>query len=554
MPDWGSHRKYLIGALSIAAPAVGGTVLVSSVFNTDLIQLLLFIAVTTAVFGTMMAVAESGLKDSTHRRAANPIRICVVGMFILCLEFWLQELWPDDRLLLSVCGYALLALAALGASLAVYLALERFGGVRIAGILVVWFTAALILLPFVGDWSDLPGWVLGLMVAVSVALLCRVPAGRAGKMVAFATALLAVVIAMAVYLPPGSGSYNEGEPWWIKDRLIGAGSILFTCGSLMSVLLMRDVMSAACSARLLWRTLFGALCAVSLTAIALVFIPGAWQEDATMQPLVAGTLCVTPICTLLMMVSVAGWSNARTREAGWLAAGLVVVAAIMSLAMIWPVCFNGRDPHIRADEQVMTLIAFGIPAILFVGYRNRIGVRFACLLGLFLCVALFALGRFLIIVESDDGLEMDVERIFGAALAGAPLLVIASIGWRSNRQIGRWAGIVVGLAPMILLMRTDWYSAPSQYEVTAIVVILAILAAQANVILRLPVGTAQTVMAWGTIMLIPAVGAGILRYMQSTVDNWDYIWKFVDKLTAAGGVVWACATMALIVATPRTRS
>jgi hypothetical protein len=553
MPDRGSDRKYLIGALGVTALANGGTVLISPVRSADLTGFLIFLAVITAFLGTAMAVAESGLKSSPHVRAANLIRISILGLFIFCLGFCLKDLWPDDRLP-EVCGYAMIVFAAMGLSAAIYMAFERVGGLKTAGILVVWFVAALILLPFMVDFQDLPPWVIWLMAAVSVALLCRVPAGRMGKTVAFTTALLSLVIATAVIELPGIESSTDSEPWWTSDRWVGAGSILFTCGSLMSVLLMRDVRSAASGGRLLWWTLFGALSGVALTAVVLVFIPGAWQGASSIQPLVIYTLCVTPICTLLLMLSVVGWSEARRREASWLAAGLVVVAAVMSLAAIWPVCYNGRDPHIRADEQVPMLILFGLPAILFVQYRNRGGLRFACLLGLLISILLFALGRFLIIVETDGDLEGYVSNMLVAALSAAPLLVAASIGWRSKWQFGGWAGLAVGLTAMVYLMNTDWDSSARQKEVTAIVVLLAILAAHPNVVLRLSVGVGQTAMAWGTIILIPAIGAGVLLGIPPNQDQWDYIWQFRDKLTAAGGIVWACATMALIVATPRTRS
>lgn len=299
--------------------------------------------------------------------------------------------------------------------------------------------------------------------------------------------------------------------------------------------------------KLLLRIMLSALAASAAAgAAAILFSNG---RDLVWR--VVATGMITAVACGLLLATTRLLDREKTRSAGLLLAGTIVLEALLGLTVLWDVISSAAGG--RADESIgLTMLAvfLAVPAAAFflrAGWRR--GSELAAGIGKVtsgVCLVLMLIGAWALSLHSDLLWETAaIVGLFGMLAAGC-------VAGRQYRRPWRWLGVAASLAACAMGVYGVWARAEQGPGPFAIVASAAVLIAYLNVAMLAPLKASQR---W---LRIGAIGAVIMTLICIDVlavhgESDDRLSESMQRLGGAAGIVAACGSLALLILTAFNR-
>jgi hypothetical protein len=294
---------------------------------------------------------------------------------------------------------------------------------------------------------------------------------------------------------------------------------------------------------LLIRIMLWALGLTALVGAATALVVG--LNDASWK--LIGTGITTAVAAALLIPFSILADKPKSRRTGLIGMALVIVEFGGTLGLIWGV-FDALGDY-RYEERIgltmFTLAITGLPAILLLYFATLPAGRWAGLAGLGLCGAVFVLMMIGLWVASntfDDECYETAAALAGTGLPGVACL--AGVGTLPRRW-WRWAGVAASVLAAAAATYAIWKSIHSGSSVFVIVLSIAVVAAHANLCLFVPLAGSQKWMRVATILA--AVATALAIDVMALADEHDFDFPLAENLAAAGGIITACGSLALLV-------
>ena len=297
--------------------------------------------------------------------------------------------------------------------------------------------------------------------------------------------------------------------------------------------------------RLLLKVMFISLAAAALLGAAGVLLA---SSDAVWK--IVWTCIVTAVAALLLLAT--GFLAKRDSAAAVAAAALFILEYLLTLTFVWDVW-----PWQLDDAVALTMgfiAACGVPAIVFIQFRNHRAARLASRVGLVLAAADFAL--FMIAVwildywlDVGGGIWGDDNAYeIGGALAGFGILaVLCLVGAKLDRHHWRYLGVAAAAIGFAIAAYAILLEVHGDSLLFVTIIVIGCIIAHANVLLRVPLKGNQIYLRWITIAAGFATGAFIVvlafieKYNRGAEDD------IVQRLAGASAIVAGCGSLALMV-------
>lgn len=294
--------------------------------------------------------------------------------------------------------------------------------------------------------------------------------------------------------------------------------------------------------KILLRLMLASLAFSALGGAAAVF---ATRTDVIWR--VTGTGAIAAVASALLIALSLLVDSPRSRAAGLLGMGAVVLSFILALPLIWDFLPTWRD-----EEPIwltLLLVIGGAPPgmfflrVMFAARGKTPGIvgAAACALGFVLILATiwydgFAWGNSG--VSDNLGLSGWAVTLFGVIAAGA----LAGVG--VDRRWWRWIGVAASAAACAMAIVGIWIHAEKGAGPLALVSSVAVVIAYANLALLCPLKPGQRWMQWGAIAAVTTTCVLMTAIEFSGGESDD---SLLSRGAGAATIVSACASLALLV-------
>jgi hypothetical protein len=292
---------------------------------------------------------------------------------------------------------------------------------------------------------------------------------------------------------------------------------------------------------LIWIMLWAlGLTAVVGAATALVY----GFSDASWKLL--GTGIATAVSAALLIPFSILADKPKTRAAGTLGMALVIAEFGGTLGLIWDVfdALGDWELEQRVGLTMVTLALTGLPAVFMLYFAGMGAGRIAGMAGIALCATVFVLVMVSFWTQSphDDEWFETAMALAGTGVAGVACL--AGVGTPPRRH-WRWIGVAASALAAVAAVYAVWKTVHSGSELFIIVLTIAIVLAHANLCLFVPLAGAQK---WVRVITISAgVATAIAIDVLAIADEHRTHVPGAENLAAAGGIITACGSLALLV-------
>jgi hypothetical protein len=264
---------------------------------------------------------------------------------------------------------------------------------------------------------------------------------------------------------------------------------------------------------------------------------------------VVGTGCTAALAAGLLLALSFLLDKEKSRSAGLLGTMAVVVAFLLTLALIWDLGSTLSSRFRMEESMALTLLAVLIaapPAMLFLGIAPAQSAKWAARIGLATCATAFVL---MLLGSWFERLNFyDLQgKLWGSALVvgASGLLAAGSLaGAGTDRRHWRWVGVAAAFVGLVLGLVGVWRELHEGGFWPMFAWGLAVIIAHANLSLICPLTPGQQGVR------VITIGAVVLAMVLLDASAWkspDIDWETANRGAGAAGVVAACGSLALLI-------
>jgi hypothetical protein len=298
--------------------------------------------------------------------------------------------------------------------------------------------------------------------------------------------------------------------------------------------------------RILLRIMLGSLALAAVVGALAILVAA---EDVIWR--VVGTAMATAVAAALMLGMSLLMDHEKTRSAGTLGMGTVVVQFLLCIGMIWElghlIGWSGWDRDFAPLLTIFFLLFTVAPAMLFLRLRLVPQGRIAADTGLVLAALVFV--SLMIATWTDWSWSRREEwwesssalAIFGAAA------VCCLVGLGTDRRHWRFVGLAACAAGLAIAVVAIWRHLEEGSGVFIIICSIAGLVAHANLAMFCPLKPGQFWLRYGTILcvLLTAIFIDADAVLHPRHGRYDS--DLLMRLAGASGFVAACGSLALLI-------
>jgi hypothetical protein len=260
-----------------------------------------------------------------------------------------------------------------------------------------------------------------------------------------------------------------------------------------------------------------------------------------------GTGITTAVAAALLIPFSLLADKPKARAGGLLGMTLVIVEFVGTLGLIWGIfdAFGNWDLDDHVGLSMLTLALTGLPAILMLYFASLPAGRVAGITGVILCAAVFLLIMIGLWIASNRYDDEWFESAMALAGTGLPAVAcLAGVG-TAPRRAWRWIGVAASVLAAAAGVYGVWKSVHSGGDIFVVILSIAIVLAHANLCLFVPLTGGQR---WVRVVTILAgVGTAIAIDAMAIADQREFDLPFAENFAAAGGIITACGSLALLV-------
>ena len=293
--------------------------------------------------------------------------------------------------------------------------------------------------------------------------------------------------------------------------------------------------------------LLAMLAALALCAVVGVLAVFVSRGDYLWQ--ILGTAIDTAVATGLLLPLSFLIPRPKLRVGGFTGMAVILAAWLCILGAIWTADMSPYGLTEKLAESAMFVVFMGVPSagvLLLLSFRQARSAVLTFVSGAALAWLLCEIN---VAFEFDwrDGERLIATgmTLYGMNTCAAALLVNIGCG---DRRYFRWAGVLtaaVGLGIAIAYIWRDDYSDEFFAQLTAAIIIPAVVMAHINLILMARLRASQMWLAWvvGGFSILSGLAAMIVMVWPNLEARDD----FLSRGSAAAAIVAACGSLALIV-------
>lgn len=302
--------------------------------------------------------------------------------------------------------------------------------------------------------------------------------------------------------------------------------------------------------KLLLRVMLWSLALAAVCGVLAVLFSGhetAWR--------VVGTMVVTAVAAGLMMWMSMLSEKERTREAGLLGMGVLVMEWVLAEALIWDVRAAFGASY-RLEESLAFTMLFAVPtavwAMLALGVRRRKGFEVAAVFGLVVAGVVAALWGLALWWPTSGsgwlwGRSLLTANLGESAWAVAALGAVATVLLLDSATRRWWVWVGMGCAAVALAMwlAAIWMEIHESNGTAECIASVAIVGAFWNVLRLVRLRDAQQWVVWGT--MVVGAATALLLDVVIVMDKQHADVDLLGRMAAAGGILVGCGTLAIVI-------
>lgn len=264
---------------------------------------------------------------------------------------------------------------------------------------------------------------------------------------------------------------------------------------------------------------------------------------------VVGTGCTAAVAAGLLLALSFLLDKDKSRSAGLLGTIAVVLAFLLTLALIWDISSAwGFRPQTEESLglTLLAILATAPPAMLFLRVATLAGWTWAARVGLVACASAFVLMLAGSWWDRIGSSTVDDKLWQSAGIVGASgvLAAVSLAGMGTDRRHWRWVGVAASLAGAVLGLIGVWREMNQGGFWLVLAWGLAVVVAHSNLCMMCPLTPRQQ---WVRVVTIIAVVLAAVFLDASAWKSRELDWEQANRAAGAAGVVAACGSLALLI-------